>query len=81
LDDPRARNKLQQRAIKESRLGIPLIFGFDTIHGLRTVFPIPLAISCAWDPDLFQALQVIAARERAGLLGSTGFWTDVRPFP
>lgn len=63
LDDPTARNKLQEVAIKESRLGIPLIFGFDTIHGLRTVFPIPLAISCAWDPGLFQELQVIAARE------------------
>jgi hypothetical protein len=63
LDDPTARNKLQEVAIKESRLGIPLIFGFDTIHGLRTVFPIPLAVSCAWDPGLFQELEGIAARE------------------
>jgi beta-glucosidase len=63
LDDPTARNKLQEVAIKESRLGIPLIFGFDTIHGLRTIFPIPLAVSCAWDPGLFQELEGIAARE------------------
>jgi beta-glucosidase len=63
VDDPTLRNRLQEVAIKESRLGIPLIFGFDTIHGFRSVFPIPLAISCAWDPGLFQELQAIAARE------------------
>jgi len=55
-DDPAARNTLQEIATKQSRLGIPLIFGFDTIHGLRTVFPIPLAISCTWDPALFEFL-------------------------
>ncbi|HEY5743553.1 MAG TPA: glycoside hydrolase family 3 N-terminal domain-containing protein [Terrimicrobiaceae bacterium] len=62
-DDPAARNLLQEIAVKESRLGIPLIFGFDTIHGLRTVFPIPLAVSCAWDPELFEKLESVAARE------------------
>jgi len=62
-DDPAARNTLQEIATKQSRLGIPLIFGFDTIHGLRTVFPIPLAISCTWDPALFEKLEAVAARE------------------
>lgn len=62
-DDPTARNALQEIAIKHARLGIPLIFGFDTIHGFRTVFPIPLAVSCAWDPALFQELETVAARE------------------
>ena len=63
FDDPAARNALQEIATKQSRLGIPLIFGFDTIHGLRTVFPIPLAISCTWDPTLFEKLEAAAARE------------------
>jgi len=62
-DDPTVRNTLQEIAIEQSRLGIPLIFGFDTIHGLRTVFPIPLAVSCAWDPALFEKLEAVAARE------------------
>src|SRR5664280_1561220 len=44
------RNRLQRIAVEDSRLGIPLIVGFDTIHGFRTVFPIPLGLSCAWDP-------------------------------
>ena len=62
-DDPAMRNALQEFAVEQSRLGIPLMFGFDTIHGLRTVFPIPLALSCAWDPALFERLETIAARE------------------
>ena len=62
-DDPAMRNALQEFAVKKSRLGIPLIFGFDTIHGLRTVFPIPFALSCAWDPALFEQLETVAAPE------------------
>ena len=46
------RNALQRRAVEETRLGIPAIFGADVIHGYRTVFPIPLAQACAWDADL-----------------------------
>jgi beta-glucosidase len=41
-------------ATKESRLGIPLIFGRDIIHGYRTVFPIPLGQSASWDPELIR---------------------------
>ena len=42
---------LQEVAVKQSRLGIPLIFGMDVIHGYETVFPIPLAMSMSWDMD------------------------------
>ncbi len=57
------RNRLQEVAIKESRLGIPLIFGRDVIHGYRTVFPIPLAQSCSWNPELVKKAAQIAAFE------------------
>ena len=59
------RNKLQHIAVEQSRLGIPLIFGHDAIHGFRTVFPIPLAQACAWDPGLFERTTTIGAREAA----------------
>ncbi|HVY76088.1 MAG TPA: glycoside hydrolase family 3 N-terminal domain-containing protein, partial [Puia sp.] len=42
----------QEIAVKNSRLHIPLLFGLDVIHGHKTVFPIPLAISCSWDTAL-----------------------------
>lgn len=63
VETPPLRNKLQHIAVEHSRLGIPLIFGFDVIHGLRTIFPIPLAQACAWEPDLFERTQTVAARE------------------
>ena len=40
---------IQEVAVKESRLGIPLLFAFDVIHGYKTIFPIPLAEACSWD--------------------------------
>ncbi len=63
IETPVMRNKLQRIAVEQSRLGIPLIFGHDVIHGFRTVFPIPLAQACAWDPKLFERTETIAARE------------------
>ncbi len=57
------RNRLQQAALKDTRLGIPLLFGADTIHGYRTTFPIPLALASAWDADLVERTQAVAARE------------------
>ena len=63
IDNPAMRNKVQHIAIEQSRLGIPVILGHDVIHGFRTVFPIPLAQACAWEPDLFRRTQTIAARE------------------
>ena len=56
-------NGIQRIAVEESRLGIPLIFGLDVIHGYRTVFPIPLATASSWDPDLVTRIEAIAARE------------------
>lgn len=58
-------NRIQKIAVEESRLGIPLIMGYDTIHGQRTVFPIPLAESCTWDKKLFKESGRIAATEAA----------------
>ncbi len=62
-NDPKFFNHLQRIAVEESRLGIPLIFGNDVIHGYKTVFPIPLAESCSFDDDAFEASAEIAARE------------------
>jgi beta-glucosidase len=58
-------NRLQKIALEESRLGIPLIFGLDVIHGYRTVFPIPLAEACSWEPELARRTAETAAREAA----------------
>jgi beta-glucosidase len=53
----------QDIAVKNTRLHIPLIFGLDVIHGHRTIFPIPLGLSCSWDTDLIEKSAKIAARE------------------
>ena len=56
---------LQRIAVEESRLGIPLTFAFDEIHGYRTTFPIPLAESCTWDPELISKCARAGAQEAA----------------
>lgn len=56
---------VQKIAVEESRLGIPLLFALDVIHGYRTVFPIPLAEACSWDPALAMKSAAIAAKEAA----------------
>ncbi len=55
--------QLQEVAVKQSRLGIPLIFGMDVIHGYETVFPIPFALSMSWDMDAIRNSARIAAVE------------------
>lgn len=60
---PEYRNKIQKKAMEESRLGIPIIFGFDVIHGYRTIFPIPLAQACSWNVELVKKSCEIAAKE------------------
>ena len=50
VTDPARIRELQEIAVNESRLKIPLLFAFDTIHGFRTVFPIPLAVGASFDP-------------------------------
>jgi beta-glucosidase len=56
-------NQLQRAAVEESRLKIPLLLGFDTIHGYRTIFPIPLGEASSWDPALAEQSASIAAKE------------------
>ena len=64
--------EVQRIAVEESRLGIPLLFGMDVIHGYETVFPIPLGLSCTWDMAAVEESAHIAAVEA----GSDGIcWT------
>ncbi len=55
----------QRIAVEETRLGIPLVFGYDVIHGYGTMFPMPLAESCSWDLDLVERTAAAAAAEAA----------------
>ena len=57
--------KYQEIAVTRSRLKIPLLFGYDVIHGYKTIFPIPLAESCSWDLELMEKSARIAAKEAA----------------
>lgn len=59
----KAVNAIQRAAVEGSRLKIPVLFGFDVIHGYRTVFPIPLALASSWDPPLAEAIARFSARE------------------
>jgi beta-glucosidase len=63
VTDPAEINKLQHVAVDGSRLHIPLIFGFDVIHGFRTIFPVPIAGAASWDPALVTQNQTVAAAE------------------
>jgi len=56
-------NRVQRIAVEESRLGIPLIFGLDVLHGYKTIFPIPLGLASTWDPDAVREAASIAAAE------------------
>ena len=63
VKDPRENNRLQKIAMEESRLGIPLIIGFDVIHGFRSVFPIAIGEACSFDDTLFEQTARMAAKE------------------
>jgi len=56
-------NRFQHIAVEKSRLHIPIVFGMDVIHGLRTEFPIPLGLASTWDPELVEKAARVAARE------------------
>src|SRR5476651_1355601 len=60
---PDAVRKLQDIAVKHTRLKIPLIFGYDVIHGHKTIFPIPLALASSWDLGMIKNSASIAASE------------------
>lgn len=61
--DRDAVDRLQRIAVEESRLGIPILFGRDVIHGLRTIFPIPLGQAATWNPELVERAARISALE------------------
>ena len=61
----RATNELQRVAVEQTRLGIPLLVGLDVIHGQRTIFPIPLALSAGFDPAIAELCARVSAREAA----------------
>ncbi|GAB3270989.1 glycoside hydrolase family 3 N-terminal domain-containing protein [Kineosporia babensis] len=63
VTDPATTNRLQREAIAGNPHGIPLLFGFDVIHGLRTIFPVPIAMAASWSPELIEQAQTVAARE------------------
>jgi beta-glucosidase len=57
------RNKVQRKAMEQTRLGIPIIFGYDVIHGYRTIYPISLGQACSWNPALVEKACGVAAQE------------------
>lgn len=63
VTDPAEINRLQRLTIEGSRHGIPALFGFDVIHGLRTILPVPIAVAASWDPETAERGQAVAARE------------------
>ncbi len=65
LIDVKEINRLQHIAVDKSRLHIPILFGFDVIHGYRTVFPVPLAMASSWDPSVEEQAQHLAGAGRA----------------
>src|SRR5215216_468077 len=67
LTDPERIRELQRIAVEETRLGIPLLFAFDTIHGFRTIFPIPLGAGASFDPEVAADDARFGARESAAV--------------
>jgi beta-glucosidase len=67
VTDPKEISRLQHMAVDESRLHIPLIFGYDVIHGLRTIYPVPIAMAASWDPRVPEKAQSMAAREASAV--------------
>ena len=63
LIDVKEINRLQHIAVEKSRLHIPILFGFDVIHGYRTVFPVPLGMASSWDPSVEEQAQRLAGED------------------
>jgi beta-glucosidase len=83
VTDPVTINRLQHLAVEHSRLHIPLLFAFDTIHGFRTIFPVPLGTASSFDPQAAMDDATIGARESAavGLKQAYGPMVDVSHEP
>lgn len=67
--------KIQKEYLSNNRLGIPLLFMHDIIHGFKTIFPIPLALSCSWDEELIEKTARVAAKEGS----SSGYQATFSP--
>ncbi len=63
VTNPAEINRLQRLTLEGNRHGIPALFGFDVIHGLRTILPVPIAMAASWDPETIEHGQAVAARE------------------
>jgi beta-glucosidase len=63
VKDPAEVNRLQRAAVNGSPHGIPALFGFDVIHGLRTIFPVPIGLAATWNAELIEQVQAVAAAE------------------
>jgi beta-glucosidase len=83
VTDPKEINRLQKIAMTEQRLHIPILFGFDVIHGFDTEFPVPIATAASWDPAMAEQAQGIAAEEagHAGLRWSFAPMLDIARDP
>src|SRR3954462_15451900 len=83
LTDPAKINEFQHDAVENSRLHIPILFAYDTIHGYRTIFPIPLATASSFDPNVARTYHRIGAFESAavGLKQSYSPMVDVSHEP
>jgi beta-glucosidase len=83
ITDPVEINRLQHIAVDETRLHIPLIFGFDVIHGFSTIYPVPLALAASWDPAQAEEAQRMAAKEASavGIKWAFGPMVDIARDP
>ena len=60
-------NALQHEAVEHSRLHVPILFGFDVIHGFRTIYPVPIGLAASWDPSVPERAQAMAAKEASAV--------------
>jgi hypothetical protein len=83
VTDPAEVNRLQRLAVEGNRLGIPALFGFDVIHGLRTIMPVPIAMAASWDPTVIEQGQAspLASRVPSGSTGRSRRWSISRATP
>ena len=83
LKDPKEMDRLQHLAVEHTRLHIPLVFGFDVIHGYRTIYPVPIAMAASWDPAVPEKAQAMAAHEAAsqGIRWAFGPMVDIARDP